>query len=171
MRDAAAYARLAGAFAGAVGPAVTQAASRLHQLFRRGAALRRRLDAGAGEIPAAAIEDMGSQLGELLGPAVVARIVADGAPRHDRYLDAIERRIERVCANPGKDLKKLEQLSPLWQRFLASAPAITAEDALGELRALLEEYRISLFAPELGTARKVSAGQLEQELDELTNGG
>jgi len=171
VRDAAAYARLAGAFAGAVGPAVTQAASRLHQLFRRGAALRRRLDAGAGEIPAAAIEDMGSQLGELLGPAVVARIVADGAPRHDRYLDAIERRIERVCANPGKDLKKLEQLSPLWQRFLASAPAITAEDALGELRALLEEYRISLFAPELGTARKVSAGQLEQELDELTNGG
>ncbi|MEQ9058090.1 MAG: ATP-dependent RNA helicase HrpA [Gammaproteobacteria bacterium] len=170
VRDAAAWEALSAAFSAALVAEVGAAAQRLHALFRRGAALRRQLDQERHAIPAAAREDIDSQLAQLLGPAVVARIVTDGAPRHDRYLDAIERRIERVGANPGKDLKKLEQLAPLWQRFLACAPAEGGDDALAELRSLLEEYRISLFAPELGTARKVSADQLALQLDLLEGG-
>ncbi len=36
-----------------------------------------------------------------------------------------------------------------------------------ELRSLIEEYRISLFAPEIGTSQSVSAARLNAALDAL----
>jgi len=48
---------------------------------------------------------------------------------------------------------------------LASAPS--ARQALEEFRWLLEEFKVSLFAQELGTAEPVSARRLEQRLERL----
>ena len=148
---------------------IATAAARLHALLTRGAALRRRLDDPTLGLPGATRADLALQLGELLGPAVIPQIDRDGAPRHDRYLAAIERRLVRVSANPGKDLQKLEQIAPLWQRFLVAVPLQDAEreSALEGVRTLFEEFRISLFAPELGTACKVSVARLSAALDTL----
>lgn len=169
LRTAAGFMARAQQFNQALVAEVTGSAARLYALLRRGAALRRRLDDPTLRLPRATQTDLALQLGELLGPAVVPQIDRDGAPRHDRYLAAIERRLVRVSANPGKDLQKLEQLAPLWQRFLVAAPQLEPEyePALESVRTLFEEFRISLFAPELGTACKVSAARLSAALDTL----
>ncbi|MEX2480049.1 MAG: DUF3418 domain-containing protein, partial [Gammaproteobacteria bacterium] len=148
------------------------AAVRLHGLLRRGADIRSRLDDAGLGLPRATREDLGEQLAELLGPDLATVVDRNGAPRHDRYLDAVERRLERVSANPGKDLQKLDRITPLWQRFLASAARREQHDAaaLEELRSLIEEYRISLFAPEIGTARSVSLARLNAALDAFEDG-
>jgi len=57
--------------------------------------------------------------------------------------------------SPAKDAEKSKQLTPFsgWQK---QVPAAQRE----AFRWLLEEFRISLFAQELGTAQPVSAPRL-----------
>ncbi|MCB1748387.1 MAG: ATP-dependent RNA helicase HrpA, partial [Gammaproteobacteria bacterium] len=168
IRDAAGFDALCSDFQAAVVTEVSRGAQRLAALFERAAALRRDLDGRGDDVPRATRADIDSQLGALLGPGMVGAIDADGAPRFDRYLDALARRVERVAGNPGKDLAKLEQLAPLWQRFNAARPfAPEREDEAAHLHAQFEEFRISLFAPEIGTAGKVSAAHLAAALETL----
>ncbi|MGH8595042.1 MAG: DUF3418 domain-containing protein, partial [Gammaproteobacteria bacterium] len=62
-----------------------------------------------------------------------------------------------------KDAQKLSQLAPLLARAAAAEPRLgPAERA--RLQFLLEEYRVSLFAPTLGTAEKVSAQRIDDFL-------
>lgn len=73
-----------------------------------------------------------------------------------RYLRAIQIRAERAALNPAKDAEKMKQLVPFrdWEKFV---PAPQRES----FRWLLEEFRVSLFAQELGTAQPVSAQRLK----------
>lgn len=165
-RDADAYSALAQAFAVAVAAEVVAAARQIHTLFRRGARVLADIERLA--VPAASASDLRSQVQQLLGPGLIALVDAGHGARIARSLDAIERRLQRVDANPGKDLKKLERLAPLWSRFLADA----ARDAPGEARRrelhwMFEDFRIALFAPELGAAARIDLGDLEQALDAL----
>jgi ATP-dependent helicase HrpA len=72
-----------------------------------------------------------------------------------RYLRAIQIRAERASLNAAKDTEKAMQLAPFrdWERRV---PAEVREP----FRWLLEEFRVSLFAQELGTAQPVSAQRL-----------
>ena len=158
VRDAAGYAALRARFDLAAPSELAHAAGRLHTLLTHGARLVEHVQTAVADgVPRATARDLASQLEELLGPALVVAIERDGAPRHDRYLEAVARRLERSAANPGKDLDKLARLEPLWSRFVRGRELLGDEtgEALCEVRALLEEYRISLFAPELGTLGKI----------------
>ena len=72
-----------------------------------------------------------------------------------RYLRAVQLRAERAELAPAKDAEKVRQLVPFigWEKRVA--PARHAE-----FRWMLEEYRVSLFAQELGTPAPVSAQRL-----------
>lgn len=73
-----------------------------------------------------------------------------------RYFKAIQVRAERAGLKPAKDAEKAEQLA-LFKDWRSRVP-------LGEqerFRWLLEEFRVSLFAQELGTSEKVSAAKLK----------
>jgi ATP-dependent helicase HrpA len=73
-----------------------------------------------------------------------------------RYFKAIQIRAERAGLKPAKDAEKAEQLA-LFKDWRSRVP-------LGEqerFRWLLEEFRVSLFAQELGTSEKVSAAKLK----------
>lgn len=73
-----------------------------------------------------------------------------------RYLKAIGRRAERAAMNPAKDAEKARQLDAFkgWHDRLSPKKRET-------FRWLMEEYRVSLFAQELGTAQPVSAQRLQ----------
>jgi ATP-dependent helicase HrpA len=75
-----------------------------------------------------------------------------------RYLKAVQVRAERAAINPAKDAEKARPLAP----FLRAAPPAKNRDAF---RWLLEEFRVSLFAQELGTAEPVSIRRLESLLE------
>jgi ATP-dependent helicase HrpA len=92
-------------------------------------------------------------------------------PQLPRYLKALLTRMERAALNPVKDQERARQLAPYaeaLQKFTAHPPsAPEARRSLEEFRWMVEEYKVSLFAQELGTAFPISAQRLEQQLQKL----
>jgi ATP-dependent helicase HrpA len=80
-----------------------------------------------------------------------------------RYLKGIQVRLQRLPNDPAKDVQKATQVRPFWDTFLARQISLRATDPEGaeEFRWLLEELRISVFAPELKTAVPVSTKRVE----------
>ncbi|MDB6073963.1 MAG: hrpB 1 [Verrucomicrobiaceae bacterium] len=73
-----------------------------------------------------------------------------------RYLKAIQVRAERASINPVKDADKAQQIEDFngWEAYVPRAQ----HEAF---RWMLEEYRVQVFAQELGTAQPVSIKRLE----------
>ena len=84
-----------------------------------------------------------------------------------RYLQALRVRAERAYHSPDKDRVKAEHLIPHVERYkalevqMAADPNPEIKQFLEEFRLLLEEYRISLFAPEIKTQVRVSSKILD----------
>ena len=71
-------------------------------------------------------------------------------------------------ANPRKDLEKLDAIEPLWREFLdLEQNRELADAARAAVHRLLEEYRVAVFAPELGTADKISEQRVKAALATL----
>ena len=91
----------------------------------------------------------------------------------DRYIKSISVRAERALINFDKDRSKAEAveifsagLNELLARLTASASE-GKRKALEEFFWMIEEYKVSVFAQELGTAFPVSRKRLEKKLEEL----
>jgi ATP-dependent helicase HrpA len=106
-------------------------------------------------------------LAALLPPDFLRHIPYGRLAHVPRYLRAALVRAERARRQPARDTERLARLEPLlraWRRAAASAPGAPAAAAL---RWQLEEFRVSLFAQELGTAEPVSEVKLERALAAL----
>ena len=88
-----------------------------------------------------------------------------------RYLKALNIRAERALLNPLKDQERARQLAPYQEAlrsFQANPPdSEAARRGLVEFHWMVEEFKISLFAQELGTAFPVSPKRLDQYLEQL----
>ena len=88
-----------------------------------------------------------------------------------RYLKALATRIERARLNPMKDQERARQLAPYLARLkamTANPPSSVASRQRQEaFRWMVEEYKVSLFAQELGTAFPVSPKRLDEFLSRL----
>lgn len=95
-----------------------------------------------------------------------------GRLRHKaRYLQALALRIERAEHGPLKDDKKAERLlapvARLQQMTHFNNPTLPCLICQQEYRELLAEFRVSIFAPELGTAQPVSEQRLLHKWQEV----
>ena len=94
-----------------------------------------------------------------------------------RRLEALKIRVERAKYDPEKDRKKEEQVEPyalalgrIVKRFdRDTSPEKKA--AVEELRGMIEEFRVSLFAPEVRTAFPISAKRLTLKIKEIETMG
>ena len=77
-------------------------------------------------------------------------------------------RAERLRQDPAKDQQRMLQVMPYWREYLRHRAGGSAESDLAELRWLIEEWRVSLFAQELKTAEPVSAKRLAKALAALS---
>jgi len=88
-----------------------------------------------------------------------------------RSFKALRIRIERAHADPAKDAAKARQVAPFHARLAALAektsPSPEHRRLADEYRRMLEEFKISLFAPEMKTAFPVSAKRLDKKWQEL----
>ncbi len=156
------------------------ATARHHLPLRSALALR-----AAAEIVAAAA-DVEEHLSKLISASVapnvadvrrhLARLVRDrfvtvhGEHRLAdvrRYLIGIKRRLDKLPENPARDLHKLAEVRNVEREYsslLESFPLGDVGRELVDLGWLLEELRISTFAPSLGTSRPVSAKRIVAEL-------
>ena len=90
-----------------------------------------------------------------------------------RYLRAMEIRLERGVYNIEKDAEKgrlVEEYEKIYGNMLESiSPYASAEkrEGIEQLKWMIEEYRVSVFAQELGTAFPVSAKRLKKHIEQL----
>jgi ATP-dependent helicase HrpA len=90
---------------------------------------------------------------------------------YPRFLEALETRLEKLRHAAGKDQQRMREMAPLlkkWQERSAVAREAGRYDTrLEQIRWMLEELRISLFAQQLGTAYPVSVKRIEARWREL----
>lgn len=94
-------------------------------------------------------------LDTLLPPDFVFRTPYERLVHLPRYLRAMQMRAERWRQNPAKDNERAAKLAP----YAAEAARRAFDDPV---RWLVEEYRVSLFAQELGTAESISTVKLDR---------
>ena len=90
----------------------------------------------------------------------------------ERYFKALRIRAERAHADPAKDAAKGAQILPYSNR-LTTLPKEERRNGeqqrlINEYLQMLEEFKVSLFAPEMKTAFPVSAKRLDKKWQELT---
>ncbi|MQA05283.1 MAG: ATP-dependent RNA helicase HrpA [Streptosporangiales bacterium] len=170
--DEAGYARLRdvvrAGYADALGDVVRQVERILATAHQAQAAL-----AGmTGSAVAAARDDMRAQYAGLVHPGFVAGTGRSRLPDVLRYLRGIQRRIERLPDNPARDADRQQAVAIVTEAYQEArdrAPADGSHDeALTEVRWMLEELRISHFAQVLGTAYPISENRIYRVLDRLT---
>jgi ATP-dependent helicase HrpA len=113
----------------------------------------------------ASYDDLREQLSALLQPGFLRELPTARLTHIPRYLRAMRLRGERLRQDPARDQSRMLQVLPYWRALLQGGGTALDADAWGELRWLLEEWRVSLFAQELKTAEPVSAKRLAKALD------
>jgi len=112
------------------------------------------------------------ELDELVPADCLARYRRDQLKHLPRYLKALRIRAERAYVAPEKDRLKAEQVAPFSQRFEQlkqegmMRPSVARLCFLDELRWMLEELKVSLFAPEIKVRLRISVKRLEEKFAE-----
>jgi ATP-dependent helicase HrpA len=112
---------------------------------------------------------LAAELNGLLPPRFLEQVPFDRLAHFPRYLKALLLRIERATLNPVKDQERARQLTPYVEGLakLKAKPAPSSEARLliEEFRWMIEEFKVSLFAQEVGTAIPVSPKRLDQQFE------
>ncbi len=121
--------------------------------------------------PAASSNPFTAELNTVAGPEFLERISYERLPHLPRYLKALLTRIERARLNPVKDQERQRQLTPYAEtlrKLQANPPeSAAARNELETLRWMIEEFKVSIFAQELGTAIPISAKRLDEQLERI----
>jgi ATP-dependent helicase HrpA len=104
-------------------------------------------------------------------PGFVSATGADRLPDVLRYLQGIERRLDRLAENPNRDREWTARVATVqghYDELVASLPTARREAPdVRQLRWMIEELRISLFAQTLKTAYPVSEQRIYRAMDQL----
>ncbi len=111
-----------------------------------------------------------ADLARLMPPDFLRQTPYDQVLHLGRFLKAIVIRAERAMLDPMKDRQKAEQVQPFQDavdELMDSELTGEKRDAVQALRWMVEEFRVSVFAQELGTAQKVSPKRLYDKLEQV----
>jgi ATP-dependent helicase HrpA len=118
-----------------------------------------------------AVADMRAQLSGLIYPGFVAATGYRRLPHLTRYLRGIERRLDKLPENPARDAANMaiaRRAEQACQQAVADLPAARRDQPdVAEVRWMLEELRVSLFAQSLGTQAPVSENRILAALSRL----
>ena len=137
----------------------------------------RRIRSDLEERPITALEESVADIRRHLDSLVYRGFLAATALEHirdyPRYLQALERRIAKIRLGGAKDREKVLILAPLWERFVVRSMDHLArgrsDPEREQYRWMMEEYRVSLFAQELGTAFPVSQKRLNKQWSRVSS--
>jgi ATP-dependent helicase HrpA len=146
---------------------VTQVESALRLAHSVGARLE---DLRAAPVQAAAA-DLRGQLSGLVYPGFVTATGYRRLPHLTRYLRGMEHRLDKLPENPGRDAASMavaQRAEQAYRDTVAALPAGRRSGAdVADVRWMLEELRVSLFAQALGTQAPVSENRILAALSRL----
>ncbi|XUK73906.1 ATP-dependent RNA helicase HrpA [Erwinia rhapontici] len=89
-----------------------------------------------------------------------------------RYLQAIERRMEKLAVDPHSDrarMLKVESVQQAWTQWFNKLPPERKDDEdVQDIRWMIEELRVSFFAQQLGTPFPISEKRILQAMEQVT---
>ena len=115
-----------------------------------------------------ALTDLRAQLGRLVHAGFVAEAGATQLRRFPTYLTAMEQRRERLPGQVDRDRQLMDRIADLQEGYLHQVAALPEGRPPGarlrQVRWMLEEYRVSLWAQQLGTPYPVSDQRIRRSL-------
>jgi ATP-dependent helicase HrpA len=122
----------------------------------------------AEKLSEATYDDMQHQLDFLIYADFLYEVEIEQLQHYPRFIKGLEIRLDAVIENPSKEAEKLAQLQKVSLPFYqACEEAEIYTKELQQFHILLEEYRISLFAQNLGTKQKVSDVRMARAWDKI----
>nr|WP_255360864.1 ATP-dependent RNA helicase HrpA [Kutzneria sp. 744] len=127
--------------------------------------------AAAKFAPDASVKDIRAQLRGLVHADFAAEVGYQRLADVERYLKAIERRLEKLPENPQRDVQRTEEIAEINAEYRtlldAVPPGEPVEKPLRTIGWMIQELRVSYFAQTLGTAYPVSEKRIYKAMDEL----
>ena len=135
-------------------------AQKVEQILTLTHQLNQRLKGKMDFTMAFALSDMKSQISGLIYQGFVQKSGYARLPDLLRYLQAIDKRMDKLAQDVNRDraaMLRVEQVQQAYQQLLAKLPkSKPISDEVAEIRYMIEELRVSLFAQQLGTKYQVS---------------
>jgi ATP-dependent helicase HrpA len=169
--DERSFARLGGLFADKLASTTLQ----VLQAVRGVLVVWHRVQAALSDLRApalrAGVADITAQLADLVGPRFATD---DGATRLTdvaRYLEAVERRIEKLRVDPDRDAAWTAEVRIAADEYAAELaalpPGVDPDPRLIEIRWMIEELRVGLYAHPMRTRYPVSVARIQKAIDAL----
>ncbi len=118
-----------------------------------------------------AMSDIKAQLAGLIYPEFVTKTGHKRLADLHRYLTAIDKRLDKLLVDTNTDRAKMlrvEQVQEAYKQLLAKLPKSKAiPDEVLEIRYMIEELRVSLFAQQLGTKYPISDKRILNVIAEM----
>ncbi|MET8066855.1 ATP-dependent RNA helicase HrpA [Micromonospora sp. NPDC005313] len=149
---------------------VVELMERVRRVLAAGYAVEQRLGATRNLAVVAALADIRNQLTGLVHKGFITETGYARLPDLLRYLTAIERRLDRLPGNPQRDKQQQDRVAVVqkeYQDMLAALPqARRQEAAVRQIRWMIEELRVNVFAQALGTPYPVSEQRIYRAMDD-----
>ena len=135
-------------------------AQKVEQILTLTHQLNQRLKGKMDFTMAFALSDMKSQISGLIYQGFVQKSGYARLPDLLRYLQSIDKRMDKLAQDVNRDraaMLRVEQVQQAYQQLLAKLPkSKPVSNEVAEVRYIIEELRVSLFAQQLGTKYQVS---------------
>ena len=146
-------------------------AQKVEQILTLTHQLNQRLKGKMDFTMAFALSDMKSQIAGLIYQGFVQKSGYARLPDLLRYLQAIDKRMDKLTQDVNRDraaMLRVEQVQQAYQQLLAKLPkSKPISDEVAEIRYMIEELRVSLFAQQLGTKYQVSDKRILNVIAEI----
>ncbi|MEV4463951.1 ATP-dependent RNA helicase HrpA [Micromonospora echinofusca] len=149
---------------------VVEIMDRVRRVLAAAYTVEQRLGATRNLAVVAALADIRAQLNGLVHKGFVTETGYARLPDLLRYLTAIERRLDRLPGNPQRDKQQQDRVAVVqkeYQEMLAALPPGRRQSAaVRQIRWMIEELRVNVFAQALGTPYPVSEQRIYRAMDE-----
>ncbi|MFI6226659.1 ATP-dependent RNA helicase HrpA [Micromonospora echinospora] len=148
---------------------VVEVMERVRKVLAAAHAVQQRLTRTTDLTLVAALADIKAQLAGLVHAGFVTETGYARLPDLLRYLTAIERRLDRLPGNPQRDRQQQDRIAVVqkeYQDMLAALPPTRRNaEAVRQIRWMIEELRVNVFAQALGTPYPVSEQRIYRAMD------
>ncbi|WP_346535144.1 ATP-dependent RNA helicase HrpA [Micromonospora sp. DPT] len=149
---------------------VVDVMDRVRRVLAAAYAVEQRLGATRNLAVVAALADIRNQLSGLVHKGFVTEAGYARLPDLLRYLTAIERRLDRLPGNPQRDKQQQDRIAVVQKEYAdmlaALPPSRRNSAAVRQIRWMIEELRVSVFAQALGTPYPVSEQRIYRAMDD-----
>lgn len=147
-------------------------ATTLRDLLAQYHQLARQLDRSWPAALAPSLADVRRQLDHLVFPGFLKQVPWIWILHYPRYFQALSIRLEKMPRQVSVETQFLASMDRHWQRYVERHQKHQREGVqdpeLAQYRWLMEEYRVSVFAQQLGTVQSISDKKLDRQFERVS---